>query len=74
MIRNLSGWIIVIGQLENLTNKFTNELSQRKPKKEQFIDLLILVSSKFENVRYNYNNAKRYSYFEHFITENGKLA
>lgn len=72
MVRTLKGWTIIIGQLEHLIVKFKENLNIEKSEKDQFIDLLKLVSAKFEKVSYTFN-ASRYSYFENFIAENGEL-
>lgn len=72
MIRTLQGWTIVIGQLKELISKFQNEINQDEFEEEQFIELLKLISSKFDKVSYDFN-ASRYSYFEQFIAEKGKL-
>ena len=72
MIRNLQGWTIVIGQLENLIDKFKTELNLELSEKEQFANLLLMVSSKFEKASYDFN-ASKYSYFEQLVAEKGKL-
>ena len=72
MLRTIKGWTIVIGQLEPLRIKFQKELDQTKSDKEQFLDVLNLLSLKYERVSYHFN-ASKYAYFERFISEKGKL-